>query len=118
MLRPGLIFQDTITYTSYLPEGNTNRDACSGGSIGGSRLYRVDLATGLSLLTLEDSNDPLQVDAPEFIELARPGIAPEGTIIFLEDGALLCIATECTTATESRQVERLYWREEDPNDDN
>lgn len=118
MLRPGLIFQDTITYTSYLPEGNINRDACSGGSIGGSRLYRVDLATGLSLLTLEDSNDPLQVDAPEFIELARPGIAPEGTIIFLEDGALLCIATECTTATESRQVERLYWREEDPNDDN
>ncbi|MBT5330770.1 MAG: PQQ-binding-like beta-propeller repeat protein [Porticoccaceae bacterium] len=118
MLRPGLIFQDTVTYTSYVPDGNTNTDACSGGLIGGSRLYRIDLASGQNLLPPDDPGGEGEPgDPPDYIELVRPGIAPEGTIIFLEDGAVLCIATECSTAGDNRQVEKVYWREEEPNDD-
>jgi|SaaInl5LU_22_DNA_1037371.scaffolds.fasta_scaffold05072_3 type IV pilus assembly protein PilY1 len=117
MLRPGLIFQDTVTYTSYVPDGNTNTDACSGGLIGGSRLYRIDLSTGENLLTIEEAGVDGSGEALDYIELVRPGIAPEGTIIFLEDGAVLCIATECSSAGDNRQVEKVYWREEEPNDD-
>lgn len=117
MLRPGLIFQDTVTYTSYVPDGNTNTDACSGGLIGGSRLYRIDLSSGENLLTFEETGAEDGQPGSDYIELVRPGIAPEGTIIFLEDGAVLCIATECSSAGDNRQVERVYWREEEPNDD-
>ena len=116
MLRPGLIFQETVTYTSYAPDGNTNSDACSGGLIGGSRLYRIDLSSGRNLLPAPNPDPQGEPgDPPDYIELVRPGIAPEGTIIFLEDGAVLCIATECTTAGDNRQVEKIYWREEEPN---
>lgn len=117
MLRPGLIFQNTVTYTSYAPDGNTNSDACSGGLIGGSRLYRIDLASGRNLLTQEETGEENDGNDETYVELVRPGIAPEGTIIFLEDGAVLCIATECSAAGDNRQVERVYWREEEPNDD-
>ena len=119
MIRPGLIFQNIITYTSYLPEGSTAVDSCSGGRLGGSRLYRIDLSTGTSVLTTNDSEDSDSGNNPEYIELRRPGIAPEGTIIFLEEGAVLCIATECASVddSENRQIERLYWREEEANND-
>jgi len=106
-----------VTYTSYVPDGNTNTDACSGGLIGGSRLYRIDLSTGENLLTIEEAGVDGSGEALDYIELVRPGIAPEGTIIFLEDGAVLCIATECSSAGDNRQVEKVYWREEEPNDD-
>lgn len=113
MLRPGLVFQDSVTYTSYLPQGNTNTDSCTGGQLGGSRLYRINLATGESVLTLDETGTDANNEPLDYIELVRPGIAPEGTIIFLEEGVVLCIATECSSTGERRQVERLYWREED-----
>lgn len=113
MLRPGLIFGDTVTYTSYLPQGNTNTDSCTGGQLGGSRLYRINLATGETELTIEETGTDEAGEPLDFIELVRPGIAPEGTVIFLEEGVVLCIATECSSTGDRRQVERVYWREED-----
>ena len=114
MVRSGLIFQNVITYTSYLPEGNTSAYACSDGELGGARLYRIDLTTGENLIADEESAVDEDGEPLGYIELARPGIAPEGTIIFLEDGVVLCIATECSEAGQRRMVERVYWREEDP----
>lgn len=120
MLRPGLIFNHIVTYTSYNPEGNTNADACSGGLIGGSRLYQIDLDSGVSVL---DSPDP-------YIELLRPGISPEGTVIFVDGEQVVCFGTECFEASDDdgdgpnlgldlgdRILTREYWREEEANDD-
>lgn len=122
MLRPGLIFNGIVTYTSYNPEGNTNADACSGGLIGGSRLYQIDLDSGRSVID-SPTDDP-------FIELLRPGISPEGTVIFVDGDEVVCFGTECYKASDpdgdgpdlglgfgDDRLTREYWREEEANDD-
>lgn len=115
IMRPGLIFQNQVTYTSYVPGGGPSLDPCAG-DVGGSRLYRIDLSTGESLLTLEEAGADANGEVLPYLELPQE-ITPEAMILFQPDGLLLCVGNNCAPAEAPDQlVRRIYWREEDPND--
>lgn len=96
LLQSSITFNQRIAFSTYYPDAES-ASACGSSSIGGGRIYVLDLLTGLSVFETTDENgDKTPV---EFLELKHPGIPPPFTPI-LTPKVVWCAGTECSDGVD------------------
>jgi len=110
-LTRALIFQGEAFFATYVPE-LAAPGVCQppGGS---GFLYHISLSDAKPIKNYDTigEDDELTFEDRK-VDLVRSGIPADPTLIIPEDGAAICVGTECSKAEANEGHKRIYWFEE------